>query len=68
MRSFLLALADALDAIAMICAVAAIPLVFYGLRSVETGPELIQMLLLGLTLAVVPYCLAGALGRICARF
>ena len=67
MRSFLLSIADALDVIAALGALGAVVFFFASLSSIDTGPEFVQVALFALLLAIIPYCLAGAIHRIVAR-
>lgn len=60
-------IADALDIIAALFAVGAIVFFLANFATVETGPEFMQIGLFSLMLAVIPYCLAGAIHRIVSR-
>lgn len=68
MRGWFASLADALDVLAVLGGIGAIIWFMSALGTVETGPELIQVLLLGLALAIVPYCVSGAVHRIWQRW
>jgi hypothetical protein len=59
--------ADFFDLLAALGAIGAAWFLFKNLPTVETGPEFVQIGLMALLLAVVPYCLAGAIHRIWRR-
>lgn len=59
--------ADAFDIIAALCAAGAAWFFLASVVSVESGPAFLQLGLLALVIAVVPYCFAGALHRIWRR-
>ena len=66
-KHFLKSVADVLDVISMLCSLYAGYFVISSMGTVETGPEFMQIGLGGLVIAVVPYCLAGALHRAVVR-
>jgi hypothetical protein len=68
MKQFLRNLADVLDGLTAIAAAGSICFVLYSFKSLETGPEFMQIGLFSLMLPVIPYCLAGAVHRIWQRF
>lgn len=68
MKEVLRNLTDVLDGLAALAALGAVAFIFKSLGSIKTGPEFMQIALFATTLAVVPYCLAGAVHRIWARF
>lgn len=67
MKNVLHTLADVLDALAVLGALGGLWFFLANFTSIETGPELIQIALVSTMLAVVPYCLAGAVHRIWSR-
>lgn len=60
-------LVDAMDVVAMVLAAVAIVFLFVVLPTASTQPEFMQLGLFSLMLAIVPYCIAGALHRIYIR-
>lgn len=60
-------LADVLDGLAALFALAAVAFFFITIGTLGMGPVFAQNALFCLLLAVVPYCLAGAVHRIIAR-
>lgn len=60
-------LADVLDGFAAVMAVLAVVFFFWSMTMTDTGPELMQIGLVTLLIAVVPYCLAGAVSRMVSR-
>jgi hypothetical protein len=67
-KAFFRNLADVLDGLAFIACFGAVWLFMSNLATVKTGPEFMQIGLLTLAIAIVPYCLAGAAHRIWSRF
>lgn len=60
-------LVDLADAIAAVAAAGAAVLFFYSLPTLDSGPEFMQVGMLCLMAAIIPYCLAGALHRLYSR-
>ena len=67
MQRFMAGLADILDGVAALFALGAILFFLANFGGVETGPEFIQIAVFSLLIAVIPYCLAGAIHRIYTR-
>jgi hypothetical protein len=59
--------ADVLDMFATAMAILAVVFFFYSLPTIDTGPEFIQIGLACLMMAIIPYCIAGALHRLWVR-
>lgn len=67
-KHFLRSAADALDILSLLCSAGAVIFVLNAFGTLDTGPAFMQIATFGIMLAVIPYCLAGALHRIVVRF
>lgn len=67
MRKTLLVVADLLDVAAALAAIGATYFFVVNFASVKTGPEFMQIGLFSLAVAIIPYCLAGAIHRLVSR-
>lgn len=60
-------LADVLDSIVAAAALLAAAIFIYGLANATSGPDFVQTSLFALSLAILPYCAAGAVHRMWQR-
>jgi len=60
-------LANVLDIVAAIMAVLAVLFAVGAAPTISNGPEFVQIALFSLMLAIIPYCLAGAVHRLVQR-
>lgn len=60
-------MADVFDGLAVAGAIGAVAFFFISLPDLGSGPEFLQVGLFCLMLAIIPYCLAGAVHRMWQR-